>query len=53
MGNKESKSKEATDRMQEDLCHVEQLLEHLNIEERKITKLWVLQNTILKTKKKE
>ena len=39
MGNNESKSKEAADRMQEDLCHVEQLLKHLNIEDRKITKL--------------
>ena len=25
--------------MQEDLCHVEQILEHLNIEDRKISKL--------------
>ena len=31
------KSKEAADRIQEDLCHVEQILEHLNIEDRKIT----------------
>ena len=38
-GMNESKSKEAADRMQEDLCHVEQILEHLNIEDRKITKL--------------
>ena len=30
-GINESKSKEAADRMQEDLCHAEQILEHLNI----------------------
>ena len=37
-GINESKSKEAADRI-EDLCHVRQILEHLNIEDRKITKL--------------
>ena len=37
-GINESKSKEAADRMQEDLCHEERILEHLNIEDRKITK---------------
>ena len=37
-GINESKSKEAADRL-EDLCHVTQILEHLNIEDRKITKL--------------
>ena len=31
-GINESKSKETADRMQEDLCQVEQILEHLNIE---------------------
>ena len=38
-GINESKSKEAGNRLQEDLCHVEQILEHLNIADRKITKL--------------
>ena len=38
-GINESKSKEALDRKQEDLCNVEQILEHLNIEDRKFTKL--------------
>ena len=38
-GNNESKSKEAADRMQEDLCQVEQILDHLRIEDRKIAKL--------------
>ena len=38
-GFNESKSKEDGDRMQEDLCHVEQILKHLHIEDRKITKL--------------
>ena len=38
-GINESKSKEVADSMQEDLCHAEQILEHQNIEERKITKL--------------
>ena len=31
-GINESKSKKTADRMQEDLCKVEQILEHLNIE---------------------
>ena len=35
-GINESKSKEAVDRKQEDLCNVEQILEHLN---KKLTKL--------------
>ena len=38
-GINESKFKEAAERMQEDLCHVDQILEHLNIEDRNITKL--------------
>ena len=37
-GINESKSKEAVDRKQEDLCNVEQILEHLNIENKKLTK---------------
>ena len=38
-GINESKSMQAADRIKEDLCHEERILEHLNIEDRKITKL--------------